>query len=118
VRQRTQEFHITDKWCSAFESGRVAEQIRAVVAEPCQLAIAKDGKVGEYVEQACSASIGVSLFIAQVACQDATQVGCSGKVGRENGSGFRIGRPMARWLVLNAPFGTRINRSSAAAYFA
>jgi GGDEF domain-containing protein len=48
---------------STRECGRVAEKISAVLSAPYLLQIAHAGKGEECVEQICTVSIGVSMFV-------------------------------------------------------
>ena len=53
----------TGKEASIMQAKIVAEKIRAILAEPYELVIRKNGKPSTTVEHRCSSSIGVGLFL-------------------------------------------------------
>lgn len=59
----------TDKAASANIAGEVAEKIRISLAAPYHLTLKEDSSAGSVVQQRCSASIGVALFLDQDASQ-------------------------------------------------
>jgi diguanylate cyclase (GGDEF)-like protein/PAS domain S-box-containing protein len=53
----------TDKAASTLQVDRIAEKIRATLAEPYTLTIKHEGKADAVIEHQCTASIGVVVFI-------------------------------------------------------
>jgi diguanylate cyclase (GGDEF)-like protein/PAS domain S-box-containing protein len=60
----------TDKQLSIAEAGKVAEKIRATLAEPYLLTRKQDGHAEATVEHHCTSSIGAVLFINHEASQE------------------------------------------------
>ena len=61
---------VADKDDSTAQARNVAEKIRMALSEPYRLTIKHDGKSDTTVTHGCTASIGVALFVNQVASPD------------------------------------------------